>query len=344
MFILKDLPARRLLRWNLPHICALATWSILCVAVYDFSGLHWLTIPWLPLSLIGTAVAFYVGFKNNSAYDRIWEARKIWGGIVNTSRAWGAAVRAFIPKGKNTSLQDAEIRAIHKRLIYRHLAWLYALRSQLLTVKSWEHAAQEGKVGRTARLFQKEFGVGLIDDDITRDELNLFLPPEEFQRTIRYQNTATQILDRQSQELRDLHADELFDDFRHMEFQKLLTQLYEHQGKAERIKNYPLPRQYANFGSVFVNLFLILLPFGMVSEFSSLGSYGTWWSVPFTILVGWVFRTMESIGDYSENPFQGMANDIPMFALCRTIEIDLLEMLGETEIPPAVEAKNGVLM
>ena len=129
-----------------------------------------------------------------------------------------------------------------------------------------------------------------------------------------------------------------------MELQKLLTDLFTHQGKAERIKNFPLPRQYANSGSIFVGIFLLLLPFGMVSEFAELGDYGTWWSVPFTVLVGWVFRTMENIGDFSEYPFQGMANDIPMHALCRTIEIDLREMLGETDIPPAVDAVDGILM
>tara|TARA_B100000795_G_scaffold35292_1_gene23312 strand:+ start:26607 stop:26840 length:234 start_codon:yes stop_codon:yes gene_type:complete len=49
-------------------------------------------IPWLPISVVGTAVAFYVGFKNNQAYDRMWEAHKIWGGIVNESRTWGMLI------------------------------------------------------------------------------------------------------------------------------------------------------------------------------------------------------------------------------------------------------------
>ena len=56
--------------------------------------------------------------------------------------------------------------------------------------------------------------------------------------------------------------------------------------------------------------------------------------------IGWVYVLMELVGDYSENPFQGMANDIPMLSLCRTIEIDLREMLGETDLPPAVQAKK----
>lgn len=82
----------------------------------------------------------------------------------------------------------------------------------------------------------------------------------------------------------------------------------------------------------------------MVSEFSKLSDYGIWLSIPFTVLVAWVYLVMELVGDYSENPFEGMDNDIPMLSLCRIIEIDLREMLGETDLPPAIEAKNGVLM
>jgi putative membrane protein len=129
-----------------------------------------------------------------------------------------------------------------------------------------------------------------------------------------------------------------------MELQKLLNDFYTHQGKCERIKKFPLPRQYGSMSFVFVGIFIFLLPLGMVSEFHKLGEYSAWFSIPFTILVGWVYLMMELIGDYSENPFEGLANDIPMLSLCRVIEIDLKQMLGETNIPPPIEAKNGVLM
>ena len=82
----------------------------------------------------------------------------------------------------------------------------------------------------------------------------------------------------------------------------------------------------------------------MVPALSELGNTGFWLSIPITALVGWVYVMMEIIGDYSENPFQGMANDIPMLSLCRTIEIDLREMLGETDLPEPIKAKNDVLM
>lgn len=346
MLVNKMIPLRRLLQWVAFHVVWLSVWAVTAVCIYKFSGLaSWLTIPWLPVSLIGTAVAFYLGFKNNSAYDRMWEARKVWGAIVNSSRAWGSSVKSFVSdQFADQDVSSDELNAIRQRLIYRHIGWLYALRSQLLITKEWEHAAQGGKTGRTAKHYQREFGVGLIDDEITKDELHLFIPPEEFERTINYRNTATQLIDQQSVDLQELRSRNLIDDFRHMELQKHLSDFYTHQGKCERIKNFPLPRQYANSGSIFVAIFILLLPFAMVSEFSKLGEYGAWWSIPFIVLVGWVYYMMESIGDFSENPFQGMANDIPMYALSRTIEIDLREMLGETELPEPVKPRNGVLM
>lgn len=95
---------------------------------------------------------------------------------------------------------------------------------------------------------------------------------------------------------------------------------------------------------MFVGIFIFLLPLGMVSEFDKLGTWGSLSSIPFTVIVGWVYVTMELICDYSENAFEGLGNDIPMLSLCRAIEIDLRQMLDESDLPPVIEAKNGVLM
>lgn len=302
-------------------------------------------LPWLPMSVIGTAVAFYVGFKNNSAYDRMWEARKIWGGIVNSSRAWGTYVDGFV--NNQFTAEDypkEELHAAKQKLIYRHIGWLYALRSQLLVVTPWEHASQGGMIAKTARHYQKYFGIGLVEDEVTRTELKHFLPQKEHDRLIGNVNTATQIINEQSRNLTDIRAKNMIDDFRHMEMQKILYDFYELQGKCERIKKFPLPRQYANMSRVFVGIFVALIPFSMIPEMMKLGEIGFWLSFPITALIGWIYVMMELIGDYSENPFQGMANDIPMLSLCRVIEIDLREILGEKELPPAIEAKKGILM
>ncbi len=344
MIITKNISLFRILRWSGHHVVWLMTGAAFFAFAYRYGFID-ISIPWLPISVIGTAVAFYVGFKNNSAYDRMWEARKIWGAIINSSRAWGTYIDGFITN--QFAVQDrteAELHEIKRRLIYRHIGWLYALRSQLLVATAWEHISQGGLMTKTASFYQRKFGVGLVDDEVTRTELKLFLPREEHDRLVGNVNTATQIINEQSRDLTELRRQGLIDDFRHMEMTKTLYHFYDHQGKCERIKKFPLPRQYANMSRIFVGIFIFLLPFSMIPELLKLGDWGFWLSIPITALIGWVYVMMEVVGDYSENPFQGMANDIPMLSLCRVIEIDLREMLGETELPPSVEAKNGVLM
>ncbi|KAA3638265.1 MAG: hypothetical protein DWQ02_05345, partial [Bacteroidetes bacterium] len=207
-----------------------------------------------------------------------------------------------------------------------------------------EHISQGGHLGRTAKMYQDKFGIGLLDDEITRTELKLFLPQDEHDRLVANVNTATQIINEQSRDLTQLREQNLIDDFRHMEMENVLKSFYTLQGKNERIKKFPLPRQYANMSRYFVGIFIVLLPFSMIPELMKLGDWGLWMSIPVTALIGWVYVMMEIVGDYSENPFSGTASDIPMMSLCRVIEIDLREMLGETELPPSVQAKNGVLM
>ena len=334
-----------ILRFSGGHIIWITLWSVIVTSMYQIFHLEWFIIPWLPIAVIGTAVAFYIGFKNNQSYDRLWEARKIWGAIVNSSRMWGATVKAYVTNQfRDENVSEEELASMHQKLIYRHIAYLYTLRSQLLIPTSWEHVSQKGLVGMSTRRRMRKWGVGLLTDDVTIEELTAFLPPEELNRLINYKNTATQIIDQQSQDLKDLRSQNLIDDFRHMELQNLLNDFYTHQGKAERIKKFPLPRQYASVSSIFVGLFIFLLPLGMVSEFHKLGHWAMWLSVPFTVIVGWVYIMMELVGDYSENPFEGLGNDIPMLSLCRVIEIDLREMLGEKDLPPNIQPSNGVLM
>ncbi|WNJ18190.1 bestrophin family ion channel [Pontibacter sp. G13] len=345
MLVKRAFSLRQVAQFSGHHIVWLALLASAVALPPYFGWFDWISVPWFPITVVGTAVAFYVGFKNNSAYDRMWEARKIWGAIINSSRSWGASVKGFVGNQfANPPYSDQEIHAIWQRLLYRHIGWLYALRSQLLMPTSWEHANQKGVIGTYARFYQKEFGVGLVDDQVTPEELRKFLPANEYERLINYKNTATQIIDQQSQELAKLREADLIDDFRHMALQNLLKEFYDHQGKCERIKKFPLPRQYASMSRVFVGIFIFLLPFGMVTELGKMGDIGYLLAIPLTVLVGWLYVVMEIVGDYSENPFQGMSHDIPMLSLTRVIEIDLREMLGEKDIPPAIEARKGVLM
>jgi len=342
----KSVPLKKLFRWTIHHIF----WLLLVMSVvslaYHFKLIdNNLKLPWLPVSVIGTAVAFYVGFKNNQAYDRKWEARKIWGGIVNESRTWGMLIDGYVTNQfRDYDVNEQDIHETKKRIIYRHIAWLYTHRKQLLAPSPWEHISQSGWVSRLAKHYRNNFGIGLVSEEDERSDIRNFLSDEEYTRLIAHKNLATQLVNEQSRELRELRKDDLIDDFRHTQLTDVLRSFYTLQGKNERIKNFPFPRQYASMSRIFTGIFISLLPFSMIPAILELGHWGIWLAAPVSALVGWVYVMMEVVGDYSENPFQGMANDIPMMNLCRTIEIDLREMLYETDLPPAVKAKDGILM
>lgn len=304
---------------------------------YQFLEWKWVAIPWLPVSLIGTAVAFYVGFKNNQSYERSWEARKIWGGITNLSRAFGSASRAFITgEYASNAYTKEEVDHQIQVLIYRHIAWLYALKHSMRQRTQWEH---QKKVNvRYRNFFEKNFDFASLEK-----EMAPFLNDEDEQWVKTKKNIPAQLLDRQSQHLAWLKKEGYIEDFRHMELQGLITELYKEQGGTERIKNTPLPRQFATTSTIFIIIFTFLLPFGMLSEFNALGEGYLWLLIPFNLIVSWVFSLMEYMGDYSENPFEGLINDVPIYSIVRNIEIDLRDMMGEKDLPEKIQAVRNIL-
>ncbi len=307
----------------------LGTLYSLIICIISFAVEKQIAIPWNPISIIGIAVAFYLGFKNNSSYDRTWEARKIWGGIVNSSRAFGAATVAFI-RGKKEG-------NIKKELIYRHVAWLTALRYQLRLSRPWEHIDD-----RIRNAFATE--VGEEYKQKMNADLKPYLSKKELQSLENVTNKATQILKNQSQRLQELRDKGYFDDFRHVQFHGHITAFYEDQGKAERIKNFPFPRQYASTALWMTFVFTALVPFALLDIFSHLDGWLFWVCPAISGLIIWVFFLMEKIGDYSENPFEGTYNDVPITNISRAIEIDLREMIGDQNIPDPVGEVNGFLM
>ena len=338
MYVKRKIDTRIVLKFAWKNILFFTIWGFAVVWAYHYfehRGIN-TSIPFLPLSTIGIAVAFYVGFKNNSSYDRFWEARKIWGGIVNYSRSWGNHVMSFVSDHFANGEHKEEVKSIQKVLIYRHIAWINALRLQLRRRSSFSM-----KLKKSVRSLSE----GQPERRHWDEEVAPFLGNDEYCLYTEKVNPATQIVRRQGETLRVLQEEKNFiDAFRYMEMMRMLEECYNLQGKCERIKNTPFPRQYAYFSQVFTWLFILLLPFGLVGEFAKMGHTFAFVSIPFSVLISWIFVTMEVVGDNSEDPFENFINDVPMTALCRTIEIDLREMLGETELPEKVLAKNGILM
>jgi len=319
--------------WTRRDIYLLTLVSAVPTLLFQLAGWTWLGVPWVPIALIGTAAAFLVGFRNTQTYNRLWEARQIWGSIVNVSRAWGLVAKDFV------LVPDTEGKEIHRQLVYRHIAWTTALRFQLREPRAWENI----KNSKSNLEFSSRY---TVDEWVNRleDELKVYLTEEELKYVLSKKNRATHIIHLQSEQLKQLKEQGKIEHLNYIEMENLLINLYEQQGRCERIKNFPYPRQFATINQMFVRLFMTLIPFGMLNEFQKLGEWEPWLSIPFSVIISWVFLCMERVGESTENPFEGGANDVPITALSRTIEIDLKEMLDEKELPPPLQPVNKILM
>ncbi len=337
--------------WTRWEILAFLLLGAVPVVLYHLLGLQWLKIPWTPVALVGTAVAFMIGFQNNAAYGRIWEARKIWGGIVNASRTFGIMVQDMVTNEyTDEDLPEEELAQHKRRMLERHFAWLTALRHAMRQPKPWEH--MDSHV--TNREWQETICTPERHLEL-RSELSPLMEEAELEQILTRANHPTAILFLQSKHLRELKEKKAIWEFSFLEMEGLLKELFELQGKSERIKNFPYPRQYATLGYDFVRVFVLMLPFALVPEFDKLGRemmeafpaiapHFVWFSVPITALVAWVFNTMHRIGTTGENPFEGTVNDVPISTISRGIEIDLRQQFDCGEVPEPFPALRGVQM
>ncbi len=302
--------------------------SIAAVLLYEVAGFRFVAIPFLPVGTIGTAVAFYIGFKNNQAYDRLWEARRLWGGITNASRNLATMMISLVDD--KTFVND---------FLHRHIGYVNILRLQLRRTIPW--ATSRGDLHRTfvgEKKELEEFDEGLKTILAKNNKMQYY----ELLKS--KQNVANIMLKIQIEQLTKLKREKKIDDFEHSDLVKMINELFNLQGGCERIKSTPLFRQYSIFSRVFVLLFIFLLPFALLKDLSTLASWGAWLTIPFTLLISWVFYTMEQIGEYSENPFDNSVNDTPITTICRNIEIDIKELLGEKELPQKFQPENNILL
>ncbi len=314
----------------------LTAWSSVVVGLHRILS-HYgyrFVLPLEPLNLMGIAVAFYLGFKNEKAYTRYWEARTLWGGIVNYSRTWANSVIGFLnpPAGTPKSELDSEMKV----LIYRHIGWLYALAL---------HLRKRAPASPDLSEYPKSLAQGHTEQHQFEPALRDYLAPDELPDVLSKANIPAQIIRLQSEHLRRLSLDKgWLDAYRHTSIQRVLEEYNNLQGACERIKNTPLPRQYAHTSHTFVVTFCLLLPLGLLGPVGSTQLLEDLLTIPISVLVGWTFLISEKVGDTSEDPFENFMHDVNMTSLSRNIEIDLRQMLGETDTPPAIKPVDGLLM
>lgn len=318
------------LAWERNYLALFLILDSIPVVLYKVLGWSWVVIPWQPVSLVGIALAFYLGFKNNSSYERLWEGRRVWERIVTASRNFTMMVRDFIDnQHAEVKASEAELDTARKTIIYRHLAWVHTLTLLLRARRPWEH------YGRRDDRFRRSLGIHPETRDWER--LRTFLPEEEFNQLDKRSYKASYLLDLQARDLKELYRNDLIEQRRHLELVQCLGELTGLQGASERLKEFPFPRQFASANFYFMWTFIVLLPFAMISAFTAtVSDHLIWLSIPFSVLVSLIFFTMEIIGDYSENPFEGLYHDVPITAIARDIEIEIRETLGETDLPERV--------
>ena len=267
-------------------------------------GMEPLEIPIVPVTILGGALAIFLGFRNNSAYDRWWEARKIWGGVVNASRTWGVMVTTFV-SGMHAGGKGggSDIDQLKEDLVMRHIAWLYALKMHLRKQTLWE-------------------------------DLDKYISASEIEELMRFHNKPCHLLHTQAVKLQALHEKALIDNFRHIELTEMIKEFFDLQGKAERIKGTVFPYYYNYFTTVFLWLFVSCLPFALISLMN-------WGAIIMSVAISFVFTILEKSGAVTEDPFENRAADTPISSITRNIEIDLLEMINSPSVPAPEKIKTG---
>jgi ion channel-forming bestrophin family protein len=322
------------LHWTRRALYILIVLAVVPVVAYELGNLKWLGIPWTVVAMLGTATAFIVGFKNLQTYNRAWEARQVWGDIVSSSRAWGTMCRDFLNNPEKS-----------RELIYRHLAWLTALRHQMRESRAWESASSSNVE------YRKFYSIPERESAL-ETELVKYVSHAEAQRILATKNKATQLMGLQSKTLKELFANQEIVVLQFVDMQRAVKDLLLQQGRSERIKDFPYPRQFATINSLFVKLFCLLLPFGLLREFDELNASVegvmkgnmVWLVIPFSILISWIYTSLEQVGESTESPFEGGANDVPISQMCRAVEVDLRELLGETDLPPLLQPRNRIVL
>lgn len=322
--------------WTRRDLYRLTILAVIPTILYHFCGFTFLSISWVPVALLGTAVSFIIGFKNNASYSRLWEARQIYGGIINISRAFGVMIRDFLAsKDKSTDV---------KVIFYRHFAWLTALRFQLREPRAWENMDDPRNVE-----YSRNYHIAEKIDKL-EEVLAKYLSADELSYVLPKKNKATQVMALQSSHINKLFSSGSISDLQLQSLQNAISVFYDNQGKAERIKNFPYPRHFSSIATIMLNLFVFLVPYGLLNDFNKLGNgtliegYSIWLNIPFAILLTWVFNSLDVVGESSSNPFEGNANDVPITNISRTIEIDMRDMLDETDLPPAITPEHNILM
>jgi putative membrane protein len=174
-------------------------------------------------AILGGVISLLLVFRTNSAYDRWWEGRKLWGDLTNNSRNLALKIHAYLPES------DEENRSYYRKMIP---SYAFALKNHLLSNKAdWE-------------LFDKSMRSGLLSS-IDKEK---HVPNQIANLLLHHTNI--------------LYKNGLFTDVQFMNLNEETKSFTNICGACERIKNTPIPFSYSVFIKKFVFGYVMTLPFG----------------------------------------------------------------------------------
>jgi putative membrane protein len=283
------------------------------VAVFTLHTYRVVTVslPFSIAAIMGSALAIFIAFRNNSSYSRWWEARTLWSGILNSSRVLARLIITFTDSHSHQQNYDRNRSdAFKKEMVYTVIAWAHALRLHLRGQSTWQ-------------------------------DLKPFLSEQEYAMLEEKQHKPNHLQMMIGRKIYEAMANGTLGGFDSFQMEGQLLALANHQGGCERIKNTPLLRHYDYFTRVFLYAFMLLLPFSLIGDFSRMTVESV--MIPVSVTISFVFAILGKVGEVNEDPFENRITDVPLTAISNTIERDLREMLGEEDLPPKVEAERGFM-
>lgn len=196
--------------------------TLVSVSVHVVSTEYQDFLPVMPPTIpgfIGTAISILLSFKIGQSYDRWWEARKVWGAIVNDSRTLVVQLKSLVSEGNE---------AIVRKMGLRQIAWCFSL-------------------GQTLRKLSPT------------ENLERLLSPEDLAEISRHSNKPLGLIGLHATDLRTLRTREQLELFGHVQIDSTLVRLVEAQGQAERIKSTVFPVTYRIFLHAIIYLFVVTL-------------------------------------------------------------------------------------
>ena len=239
---------------------------------------------------------------------------------MNYSRAWGREVLSLTTEGSASPREHAGgCQTWQQRMVYRHIAFVHALRVFLRRPNSYNLKVRE-----------------IVEPPNLYEDVQAFIAPDEYEQVMDARNPPNYLNKLQGDDLRFAYEQGWISDYRFVRLSETLTEFNNHQGMSERIKNTPFPRAYSFFSRVFVYIHGTLIPFAFVE---SLG----WLNIPLSLAINFFFLALDFVGERTEDPFENRMDDTPLLAISTTIEENLKEMLGDRNLPAKVPAVEGAM-